>query len=555
MDAGAQAAAPEQSGPVVEKPVVATPAATAASEPTIAKGPAEPETASDDAPEEWDTTAPPAGANAPVTKASPADMERLKEVAAAVRAAKLSQAAQAAPPAPPRVMPVAAPSHAAGPAPTSSPANHATSNVLPVAKPVADPIVSPAPAPVATSPRKETPASPADLAPPVAASPVQPVSAAEAPAVAPSKPSEPAAETPLPSPAPHAAGAQPQAGQPAAAPVTIGPVTIAEPSVVETRSETNVPASQAVAAELPAATPKPQEPAGPAQILSMTEAEPVAETGPATKQEPVAEAAPSDSAPAAPEASPAVAVESPPADPVRVILGESIVPQWEVDNFQWPSVCTKLESTAAPQLALLAEQLLQAASAGQQVIGLAGVARGEGCTTMTLMLARQLRDAGARVVLVDADLGDPDLATALGMKVETGLLDALDGQMAFDDAVVASLGDRMAVVPMERPMRVSQAARQRPAVAAVLDALRAEYDVVLIDGGTGLAREHAWFDPATRPVDAVLLVHDVTVTSAAAARGALDLIAAAGMTPLGIIENFAAASDEMPAAPPTSRAA
>ena len=114
---------------------------------------------------------------------------------------------------------------------------------------------------------------------------------------------------------------------------------------------------------------------------------------------------------------------------------------------------------------------------------------GEGKTSTAINLAKSMAAAGQRVVLVDADLRHPDAHRWLGVHNEHGLTDILLDRRAVDDALQyidvgagPAQGRRalylLAAGPsVENPGELLGTKR----TAALLDALAAQADVVLID--------------------------------------------------------------------------
>ena len=105
----------------------------------------------------------------------------------------------------------------------------------------------------------------------------------------------------------------------------------------------------------------------------------------------------------------------------------------------------------------------------------------EGKTTTTINLAIALADAGARVVLVDADLRRPSVATYMGIEGEVGLTTVLIGRAAVHDVVQPWGNGLLHVLPAGQiPPNPSELLGSR-SMAHLLDQLAQTYDIVLID--------------------------------------------------------------------------
>ena len=112
---------------------------------------------------------------------------------------------------------------------------------------------------------------------------------------------------------------------------------------------------------------------------------------------------------------------------------------------------------------------------------------GVGKTTTTANVGVALASTGARVVLVDADVGLRNLDIVLGLeaRVRHHVLDVLDGNVELDDALVS---DKR--VPTLKLLAASQT-REKDDVdtasfKALIDQLRERFDYVLIDCPAGI---------------------------------------------------------------------
>lgn len=159
-------------------------------------------------------------------------------------------------------------------------------------------------------------------------------------------------------------------------------------------------------------------------------------------------------------------------------------PELEVDAFRWPKVCVDLTTQWAGNFTEVLGAVLAAAEGGRSLIGIAGLSEGVGATTLTLCLAKLATQAGKSVVLVDGDFTDPDLATQLGLEVDSGWEQVLSGATPLASSVIYSEADRLALLPLiAGGLRASQ---QIDTIHASVTAgvLRYHYDLVLVDLGS-----------------------------------------------------------------------
>ncbi|MCM3661331.1 polysaccharide biosynthesis tyrosine autokinase [Georgenia satyanarayanai] len=106
---------------------------------------------------------------------------------------------------------------------------------------------------------------------------------------------------------------------------------------------------------------------------------------------------------------------------------------------------------------------------------------GEGKTTASINLAASLADAGARVILVDADLRRPSVAKYLGFEGRVGLTTVLIGRAKVEDVAQPWQGSSLDVLPSGQvPPNPSELLGSR-AMSQLLADLAATYDVIVID--------------------------------------------------------------------------
>ncbi len=214
---------------------------------------------------------------------------------------------------------------------------------------------------------------------------------------------------------------------------------------------------------------------------------------------------------------------------------------WQVDKFHWPAVCDRLQRRMSAQLDHVAEHLRVLAHQGRRVMAVCSARRGEGRSTLSLALARQLAQDGTEVVLVDADFTQPSLSARLGLSPTVTSSDLLSGSAPLAETLVESLADRLTLLPSMAGMSDLE-----PAAAATwetaLSELRRRYNCVVLDVppvaesmSRGRTRLPGWW----LQVDAALVVHDMRSSEPAGDQTA-SWLRSAGVEPWGVIENFAA---------------
>jgi capsular exopolysaccharide synthesis family protein len=158
---------------------------------------------------------------------------------------------------------------------------------------------------------------------------------------------------------------------------------------------------------------------------------------------------------------------------------------------------------------------------------------GEGKSTILANLAVSLGRAKKNVLIVDADLRLPTVHQFFEVSNETGLSRILQGQAAWIDEVryVPSAG--VWVLPSGPMPRNPAELLGSPAMGELLEALKAKFEMVLIDSPSLLAVADG--SVLTTHADAVVLVVAQGHAKAEAVRAACQELANVGVEPLVIV--------------------
>lgn len=191
---------------------------------------------------------------------------------------------------------------------------------------------------------------------------------------------------------------------------------------------------------------------------------------------------------------------------------------------------------AADQYRALRTRVQQAAHGRPvTVLLVSSPGRGEGRTQTAAGLALIMaQEFDRRVCLVDADLRRPDLRDRLGLPPGPGLSDVLAGQASLDEALICVEDLHVTVLPGGTPSADTELLGT-PAMRRTMQALRARFDRIVIDGPVALpVSDVALLSPL---VDGVMLVVRSGVTTRPAIHDALDGIASDRL--LGLMLNDA----------------
>ena len=219
--------------------------------------------------------------------------------------------------------------------------------------------------------------------------------------------------------------------------------------------------------------------------------------------------------------------------------------------------------TLNPQVVSISAPESQSAEAYRSLSGAAsamGLARGrcieitsapgpEGKTETLANLAVLLARSGHRVIVVDADLRDPQVHEYFGVSNEIGLTTVLLGEGTLSDAIQrVPAVDHLFVltsgpVPMN-PTELLASAR----CSEVLSSLQAGGTLVLVDTPPALPDTDAAVLAQSAPIDAVVLVGTAKAHSKRHLREALELMQSTGVPQVGVVlttEDLQATADSV----------
>ena len=182
---------------------------------------------------------------------------------------------------------------------------------------------------------------------------------------------------------------------------------------------------------------------------------------------------------------------------------------------------TQPMSPAAEQYRLLRTRL-EGRELGRraQLVLVTSPGPGDGKTTTSANLALTMaQDFNHTVVLVEADMRRPTLASLCGLTPDRGLVDVLMGAAALDDAMVQLPDQHLAVLPAGQTTSRSTELLGSSMMTRLIDMLRNRFDRIVIDcPPITLADTHV----LARLADGILVVVRAGVTSRPALEHALE---------------------------------
>jgi polysaccharide biosynthesis transport protein len=105
----------------------------------------------------------------------------------------------------------------------------------------------------------------------------------------------------------------------------------------------------------------------------------------------------------------------------------------------------------------------------------------EGKTTVTLALARCAALCGERVVVVDCDVRQPSIGRMFGIDGGSGLIDCLQGRATLADVTCRDAATGLTVIPAGSLDVNALSMFMSPTMAELLQRLRQDYDLILLD--------------------------------------------------------------------------
>jgi capsular exopolysaccharide synthesis family protein len=128
----------------------------------------------------------------------------------------------------------------------------------------------------------------------------------------------------------------------------------------------------------------------------------------------------------------------------------------------------------------------------------------EGKTAIAISLARLAARGGRKVLLIDADLRHPSIASAMGLTSATGLVQVLRGEVPAERCIVTDPLSGAAVLLCTDKPRDPADLLSSGAMETLIAGLRSTYDFIVVDSAPLRPVHDTW--PLTRFVDTTLLV-------------------------------------------------
>jgi len=168
----------------------------------------------------------------------------------------------------------------------------------------------------------------------------------------------------------------------------------------------------------------------------------------------------------------------------------------------------------------------------QNVIQLTSSQESEGKSTTAVILAELFAGLGRKVLLIDADLRRPSIASLLDLRrPKVGLVEVLLGQADLQDTVIRGVHENLEILPVgavpANPTEVLASSQLR----AFIEKYRNEYSLIIFDSAPVLGLADA--PMLSRLVDGTVFVMEANRVRFSQARSALGRLRSNGGNPIG----------------------
>jgi Mrp family chromosome partitioning ATPase len=181
-------------------------------------------------------------------------------------------------------------------------------------------------------------------------------------------------------------------------------------------------------------------------------------------------------------------------------------------SFRWPAICRALSTRCPAALDSVADRLLARADEGQRFAGLLSLYRGQGVTSVMLALAARLAIRKRRILLVDGNFANPQLAAQLDVVPTAGWQETLLSNTPLADSLIRAADDRLDLLALGRDAMKFSAPPSSIALANVdFEQIGQGYDLVVVDLG-------AFFDSGSK-LHGIELVRSMAMDAVVAVTG------------------------------------
>lgn len=184
------------------------------------------------------------------------------------------------------------------------------------------------------------------------------------------------------------------------------------------------------------------------------------------------------------------------------------VAAWDVEEFRWPVVSNQMIVSGGEAVDRLFQSTFEMITSSHHRVAVSATERGIGSTSIAISLARWAAACGKNVLLVDADIANPNLSQRVGLAPNLSWINGVKESLNAAEVIVRSQKTNICIMPV-----VTTAAQViwprcvYDNLGELLNSVQSYFDLVLLDIGPG----SQLLDELSRPellVDTTLLVHD-----------------------------------------------
>ncbi len=215
---------------------------------------------------------------------------------------------------------------------------------------------------------------------------------------------------------------------------------------------------------------------------------------------------------------------------------EDFIPAYRVNEFYWPTSSLKIQSELPTALEKIVAGINDSLRQNRKIVGFISETEGAGTTTILLSVARFLSQRSLRILLIDADCQNPELAQRMNMDPEFGWEDALEEKIPLEDAVIESGNGNVNLLPWLKKYSNDYLAEKDlfAHAAESLQGPRDCFNLILADCGNASLDNINW-------LESVVMVRDKRRQSRSEQEQFLDFCRECELkkiSVLGTVENF-----------------
>ncbi len=157
---------------------------------------------------------------------------------------------------------------------------------------------------------------------------------------------------------------------------------------------------------------------------------------------------------------------------------------WDVQAFRWSQVTDDILTHANGVMDQLTHYSLDILSGTENRIAIAGLKRGQGTTTIAAAISRWAVANGKRVLLVDADLGNPQLSRSVGLSPNVSWLNLIREDLIPSEAIIRSKASGVCIMPLAAVVTPQTwPGHIYDRLGGLLEQVRHGFDLILMDVG------------------------------------------------------------------------